>query len=102
MEASQAWQAVLGQLQMEMPKATYDTWVRDTQFVAYEDGAFVIGAQNAYARDWLEGRLTSTVSQLLNDILNRTETAMPQAHCFLVSELAIRAEIGAVRLGNLG
>ena len=40
--------------------------------------------------------------QLIDDILNRTETAMPQAHCFLVSELAIRAEIGAVRLGNLG
>ncbi len=72
MEASQAWQAVLGQLQMEMPKATYDTWVRDTQFVAYEDGAYVIGVQNAYARDWLEGRLTSTVTQLLSDIMNRT------------------------------
>ncbi len=40
--------------------------------------------------------------QLIDDILNRTETAMPQAHCLLVSELAIRAEMGAARLGNLG
>ena len=30
--------------------------------------------------------------QLLNDVRNRTETAMPQAHAFLASELALRAQ----------
>ena len=30
--------------------------------------------------------------QLVNDILNRTETAMPQAHCFLATELALKAQ----------
>jgi len=39
--------------------------------------------------------------QLLADIVNRTETAMPQAHCFLASELALQAEAQAVRLGHL-
>jgi predicted dehydrogenase len=39
--------------------------------------------------------------QLVDDIRNRTETAMPQAHCFLASELALRAEAQAVRLGHL-
>jgi len=39
--------------------------------------------------------------QLLADIVNRTETAMPQAHCFLASELALRAEAQAQRLGYL-
>jgi len=37
--------------------------------------------------------------QLVYDILNRTETAMTQAHCFLASELALKAEAQAVRLG---
>ncbi|MBI4928081.1 MAG: Gfo/Idh/MocA family oxidoreductase [Anaerolineae bacterium] len=35
------------------------------------------------------------------DILNRTETAMPQAHCFKALELALQAEQAARRLGNL-
>jgi hypothetical protein len=39
--------------------------------------------------------------QLVDDILNRTATAMPQAHCFLASELALRAEADARRLGHL-
>jgi predicted dehydrogenase len=29
--------------------------------------------------------------QLIDDIINRTETAMPQAHCFLATELALLA-----------
>jgi chromosomal replication initiator protein len=45
MEASQAWQATKGQLQMELPKATYDTWVRDTKFVDHQENTFVIGVQ---------------------------------------------------------
>lgn len=36
--------------------------------------------------------------QLLGDILNRTETAMTQAHCFLVSELALKAQAQAQRI----
>jgi predicted dehydrogenase len=36
--------------------------------------------------------------QLVNDILNRTETAMTQAHCFLASELALKAEANATKI----
>lgn len=72
MKASQAWQAVLGQLQVDMPKSTYDTWVRDAELVAYEDGSFVVGVNNAYACDWLESRLKSTVTRLLTGMMNRT------------------------------
>jgi predicted dehydrogenase len=39
-----------------------------------------------------KGMETPYGRQLVDDVLNRTETAMPQAHCFLASELAIRAQ----------
>ncbi len=70
MNAEQAWQSVLGQLQMEMPRASFDTWVRDTKPVSYQDGTLTVGVSNAYARDWLENRLASTVNRLLIGILN--------------------------------
>jgi chromosomal replication initiator protein len=72
MKAEQAWQAATGQLQVEMSKAAFDTWVRDTEFLSYEDGSFIIGVQNAYARDWLDSRLSSTIVRLLAGIMNRT------------------------------
>jgi chromosomal replication initiator protein len=55
---------------MEMPRASFDTWVRDTRPVSYHDGTLTIGVRNAYARDWLESRLASTVSRLLVGIMN--------------------------------
>jgi len=72
MDAEQAWQSALGQLQMEMPKASFDTWVRDTQIKSYDDGLFTVSVRNAYARDWLESRLSSTVTRLLMGIMNRS------------------------------
>jgi predicted dehydrogenase len=39
--------------------------------------------------------------RFLADVVNRTETAMSQAHCFLASELALQAQAQADRLGNI-
>jgi predicted dehydrogenase len=36
--------------------------------------------------------------QLVNDVLNRTETAMSQEHCFLATELALKAQQQAQRI----
>jgi hypothetical protein len=71
MKAEQAWQAALGQLQLEMPRPVFDTWVSEAELVAHEDGEFIIGVPNAYARDWLDNRLSSTVTRLLTGIMNR-------------------------------
>jgi predicted dehydrogenase len=38
-------------------------------------------------------------AQLIADVLDRTETAMTQAHCFLATELALKAEAMAVCVG---
>ena len=71
MEGKQAWQAALGQLQLEMPKAAFDTWVRDAELISVSDGEFQVGVHNAYARDWLDSRLKSTINKLLTGTMNR-------------------------------
>jgi hypothetical protein len=38
--------------------------------------------------------------ELRDDVLNRSETAMSQAHCFLAMELALAAEAKATRVGG--
>ena len=70
-QPERAWQMALDQLRLDMLKASFDTWVRDTSFVSFEDGVFTIGTPNAYGREWLESRLTSTLTRLLTGILNQ-------------------------------
>ena len=36
--------------------------------------------------------------QLVSDVVNRTETAMPQAHCFLATELVLKAQKQAQKI----
>lgn len=74
MNPQQAWQATIGQLQMEMSKAAFDTWVRSAELVSHDDETFKIGVHNAYARDWLDSRLSSTVTRLLTGMMNRPQS----------------------------
>ena len=73
MNVQQAWQATLGQLQMEMSKASFDTWVKSAELINYDEtqGIFYIGVQNAYACDWLESRLKSTMISKLTGMMAR-------------------------------
>jgi hypothetical protein len=69
MTADQIWQAALRELQLQMTKATFDTWVKNTRAISHEEGIFVIGVPNALARDWLENRLLTTVERTLVGII---------------------------------
>lgn len=72
MDVKRIWQAALGELQLQLTKATYDTWLRDTTGIACEDGAFLVAVRNAYAKDWLENRLYAHIARTLAGIMNRT------------------------------
>jgi chromosomal replication initiator protein len=65
------WEIARSQLRLQMTKSTYDTWVRDTVCLAYEDGAFVIGVANGYAKDWLSMRLRSVIKRTLTSIVGQ-------------------------------
>ena len=69
MKAEQTWQAALGELQLQMTKATFDTWVKNTSLISCEDGTFVIAVQNGFAKDWLENRLLSIIKRTLVGIV---------------------------------
>ena len=66
-----AWQAAVVNLELDMSRATFSTWVRPTHLVEFSDDTFVIGCINADGRDWLEARLTTTLQRFLTGVLNR-------------------------------
>ncbi len=67
----EAWEVARSQLRLQMSKSTYETWVRDSVYMAHEDGAFVIGVPNAYAKDWLSMRLRPLIKRTLSGIVGR-------------------------------
>ncbi|MBN1200502.1 MAG: chromosomal replication initiator protein DnaA [Anaerolineae bacterium] len=67
-----AWQATLGQLQLQLNRATFDTWLKGAEVLAYEDGEFVIRVRHAYAKDWLERHLQHMITKTLGGIFGRS------------------------------
>lgn len=70
-EVCNAWNKVLDQLQQDMPKASFDTWVRDTMPLHYQGDELQVGSRNAYARDWLADRMTAQTSTILAGAMGR-------------------------------
>ena len=59
------------------------------------DHLFVVDHNSTRYVDCSDVELTFG-ADLLRDVINRTETAMSQEHCFLASELALRAQAAAM------
>ncbi len=71
-EAQTVWNAALGELELQMTKATFNTWVKPTSVVSWQDGNFVLGAPNGYIKDWLENRLQTSIQRTLSGIVGQT------------------------------
>ena len=53
MDAKQVWRAALGELQVSLSPANYETWLKETQLVDVDEQRFRIGVPNGFARVWL-------------------------------------------------
>jgi chromosomal replication initiator protein len=69
MDAKQVWRAALGELQVSLSPANYETWLRETQLIDVDDQRFRIAVPNGFAKDWLETRYRSLISQTLARIV---------------------------------
>ena len=68
----QVWQTVLNQLQLQMARATFDTWLKDTRLVSHENGTIVVGTKTTFAKDWLENRLLTTINRAATNIVGHS------------------------------
>ncbi len=69
MTPATTWAATLGQLQMIVTPANYDTWLRETIGLRHLDGCFVVGAQNDFATEWLHTKLRPLILKTLARVL---------------------------------
>jgi len=68
MSATEIWEAVLGELQLQLTRTNYDTWLRETVGLSYEANQFVVGVPSPFAIEWLEKRLHSLIKKTLMGI----------------------------------
>ena len=71
LNSAEIWKRALGKLQVQLPRATFDTWLGDAYLLGEEDGLFIIGVPNAYTKGWLESKLHRRIHRVLTEVAHR-------------------------------
>jgi chromosomal replication initiator protein len=69
--AKDAWRAVLGELQLQLPRPTYETWLKHTEGVKYDDAHFVVEVLTPFKIAWLERRMYQPIQKTVEKVTGR-------------------------------
>jgi len=69
--AKEIWERALGKLQIQVSKANYTTWLRNSQGLSCQDNIFVVSVPNVFVAEWLSKRLYPLVRKTLVDITGK-------------------------------
>ena len=69
--AREVWKAVLGDLQMRLPRPIFETWLKSTEGVSDNGEVFVVEAPTPFAVEWLKGRMFHGLQSTLERVAGR-------------------------------
>ena len=70
------WQSVLGEIELSVPHASFETWFRNTELLDYNDETITIGVVNIFAKSQLEKKFDKQIREILekNNLTAKTIT----------------------------
>ena len=69
--AKEIWQKVLGELQIQVSRANYATWLKNSYGISCQEDSFLVGVPNAFVAEWLTKRLYALVRKTLAQVIGR-------------------------------
>lgn len=70
MDKDQIWQAVLGEIELNISRANFTTWFKNTFISSFEEGEVVICVPNAFTKAWLEKKYHDEIHKALQNVAN--------------------------------
>ena len=70
-DARSLWAAVLADLQLQLPRPTFETWLKSTAGVAFQGDRFIVVAPTPFAVEWLERRMFHALQSTLERAAGR-------------------------------
>jgi len=69
--ASEIWESALGELQVQLSRPNYDTWLKDTRGLEVTEAALTIGTPTVFAAEWLRHRLAPLVRKTVTRVAGK-------------------------------
>ncbi|MBI2416191.1 MAG: chromosomal replication initiator protein DnaA [Candidatus Kerfeldbacteria bacterium] len=68
MDSAQLWEACLGELELNLTKANFTTWFKNTFILEHKDAAVIIGVPNSFTKTWMENKYAHKILKSLQAI----------------------------------
>ena len=69
--AQEIWEAALGELQIQVNKPHYRTWLEKTAGLSYQDNQFIVGVPNTFVAEYLDKNQRSLIEKTLIGLTHR-------------------------------
>ncbi len=69
--AQEIWETALGELQIQVNKANYRTWLEKTVGLSYQGNQFVVGVPNTFVTEYLDKNQRSLIKKTLIGLTHR-------------------------------
>jgi chromosomal replication initiator protein len=99
--AQELWTTAYHQLELQLDRASFETWLSGACLLSTEGDMFVIGVRNEYARDMLQHRLYRNVKRVLSDVCGRAVELRFELNKRQVPALVSRDDAGDMPLFRL-
>jgi len=64
------WQSVLAQIQLNISKASFSTWFKNTYIVSQKDNKVTVSVPNSFVKEWLEKKYNKEILKILHNLDN--------------------------------
>ncbi len=68
MSNEQTWKAVLGEMEVNLSRAHFVTWFKDTFISSFEDDKIILCVPNAFVKKWLEEKYHKNIISALKSV----------------------------------
>jgi len=67
MDLKELWQSVLGELELQISKPNFQTWLKNSQLLEKKDDGVVLALESAFAKEWVENKYHKTILKILRN-----------------------------------
>jgi len=61
MNLDQLWELTMGEMEVQLSRANFATWLKNTRLLDKKDGILYIGLPNAFTREWIEDKYKKNI-----------------------------------------
>jgi len=68
MTKDELWQAALAEIELNISKANFTTWFRNTAISSTKEGGVVVSVPNSFSKEWLENKFNKLILKTLRNM----------------------------------